>query len=92
MPKRIDPNYREVNVKVYLNESLFVFNNEDMTIRQKRPANKVNNQTINITLSNELNLTANYSMFVQFICIKIEKTETKPTNDWLDDLMQRVRK
>ena len=53
-----------MDVKVYLNESLFVFDNADMTIRQKLPAIMVNKQTINITLSNELNLTANYSMFV----------------------------
>ena len=68
LPRRYDPNYREVYVEIAFNKTFFKFDNELMQFTQREVALEPVNQTINVTLSNELNLTAFYSMPVKFFC------------------------
>ena len=50
------------------NKTFFKFDDGLMKFTQLKVVHEPVNQTITLTLSNELNLTATYSMFIYFFC------------------------
>lgn len=68
LPSIIDPNQSQVHLKVYLNDDVFKFDNNSLSIAQIKKSETPVNETIKIKLTNGKNLSATYSMTVEFYC------------------------
>lgn len=54
---------------VRYNRSFFVFDNSTGNITQQKLSQEFINQTISVTLANDLRLSKTYSMHIRFICV-----------------------
>ena len=68
IPTPIDPNNDIVTIKVDLNQSFFSFDNSTKTIELEKEQKTPEIQTVIITLLSGLDVSANYSMNVEFKC------------------------
>ncbi len=68
IPTPIDPNNDIVTIKVDLNQSFFSFDNSTNTIELEKEQKTPEIQTVTITLISGLDVSANYSMIVEFKC------------------------
>ena len=68
LPKYTDPNNSPVTVSVQLENDFFIFDNSTLRITQKTVIEKSVNETIKVTLKNDLNLHSTYFLAIQFVC------------------------
>ncbi len=74
LPEYSDPYDSAVTVSVQLKNDFFSYDKKTMLISQKKTIDKPVNQTIKITLENDFDSKAIYSILVQFFCKTSQKT------------------
>jgi hypothetical protein len=64
LPDRVDPSDKAIKVEVSYDKTFFEYDNERLSFTQQKLVSESTLQTINVTLSDELDAKATYTMQV----------------------------